>query len=34
MEKYEINENTAAIIGVNNNLSKVIEKNKNMLNIR
>lgn len=28
MEKYEINENTAAIIGVNDNLSKVIEGNK------
>ena len=28
MEKYEINEKTLAVIGVNNNLSKVIEDNK------
>lgn len=28
MEKYEINEETAAVVGVNDNLCKVIEKNK------
>jgi len=28
MEKYEINEETAAIVGVNDNFSKIIEKNK------
>ena len=28
MEKYEINKETAAVVGVNNTFSKVIEKNK------
>ena len=28
MEKYEINDNTVAVVGVNDNFSEVIEKNK------